>query len=625
MKKGILWIILTGVILISLVLGSCSSSTTTTSPTSTTTSSPITTTINTTTTSATTSSTTATTVTATTTTTGNWWDYLGKPQYGGTLTLQCAANIANFDPYNPGNLSGVYTAWLEPLNSDDWTISPEVFSFNIGYHPAQFQKGVLAQSWEFTDASTFVVHLRQGIYWQNITPANGRKFIASDVVAHYQRMGGYSTFQVNPLSDATQNVDLISVTAADNATVVFKTKTPNPEATVENLLRMTCTQSIECPDAVSAYTNASSPAISNWRNSIGTGPFMITDFVDSISAKLSKNPNYWAYDERYPDNHLPYINSVVYLVIPNQATALAALRTGKIDAQGGISLTGAQGLNKTNPELVQFTTVLGACETLEPRNDLAPFNDIRVRQALQMALDLPTLAKSFYLGTAQPYPQSLTSSAQVGWAWPYQEWPADLQATYAYNPTAAKDLLAQAGLAGGFKTNVVADNTGNMDLLLIVQSSFAAIGVDMSIQTMEPAAWTSYVVVNKKQDAMAYRSGAGTLGNINTPIKMLQRDMNGFGGNFSHVNDTVFNGFYPAALAATTIDQVKQIVIQANKRVAEQHFAISLVQPSTFGFTQPWFKGYSGQFGSLGAGGNYLCFYLGRFWVDTELKKSMGH
>jgi ABC-type transport system substrate-binding protein len=304
---------------------------------------------------------------------------------------------------------------------------------------------------------------------------------------------------------------------------------------------------------------------------------------------------------------------------------MAALRTGKIDCQAGISLSGAQGLNKTNPELVQFTTLLGACETLEPRNDLAPFSDIKVREALQMALNLPAIAKSFYQGTAQPYPQSLTSSAQVGWAWPYQDWPADLQAQYAFNPTAAKALLTQAGFPTGFSTDVVADNTGNMDLLLIVQSNFADIGVTLDIRSMDPAAWTSFVVVNKKQDALVYRSGAGTLGNINTPIKMLQRDMNGFGGNFSHVNDSVFNGFYAAAMASTTIDQVKQIVIQANQRVAQQHFAISLVQPNTFGFTQPWFKGYSGQFGSVGAGGNYLCYYLGRFWIDQKLKKSMGH
>jgi peptide/nickel transport system substrate-binding protein len=544
---------------------------------------------------------------------------MGTPQYGGTMTLQSASDIVDFDPYNPASSIGIYTAWLEPLNTDNWTISPTVFSFNIGYHPTQFQVGELAASWEFTDPNTYVVHLRQGIYWQNIAPANGREFIASDVVNHYQRLGGYSTFAVDPLSDTTQNTDLVSVTATDNFTVVFKTKTPNPEATMENLQRMTESQSIDCPDAVAAYTSASNPAIINWHNAtIGTGAFILTDFVDNTAATLTKNPNYWAYDERYPENRLPYVNSVIYLIIPNQNTALAALRTGKIDCMQSLSMTAAQGLEQTNPELVQFTTVLGACETLEPRNDLAPFNDIRVREALQMSLDLSTIANSFYQGTAQPYPQSLTSSYQVGWAWPYQDWPTDLQAQYAYNPTEAKQLLAQAGFPNGFNTDVVADNSGNMDLLQIVQSYFAAIGVNLTIQAMDPAAWTGYVVVAKKQDALAYRSGSGTLGNINTPIKMLQRDMSGFPGNFSHVNDPVFNAFYPAAMAATSVDQVQKLVIQANQYVAEQHFAISIVQPNTFGFNQPWFKGYSGQFGAVTSGSPYLCFYLGRFWINAH-------
>ncbi len=622
MKRGVFWVILCCLVTASLVLTSCGTSTTTTQtiPASTTTSTAaITTTSTSTIVNSSTGTTTSAVVTsATTTSTGNWWDSLGVPQYGGTMTLQAASNIVNFDPYSPGNLNGIYTAWLEPINSDDWTVAPSVFSYNIGYHPVQFQKGDLATGWEFTDTTTFVVHLRQNVYWQNLPPANGRKFIASDVVAHYQRLGGYGTYALDPLSDATQNVDLVSVTATDNSTVVFKTKTPNPEATVENLLRMICTQSIECPDAVAAYTSASSPAIINWHNSIGTGPYILTDFVDSTAATLTKNPSYWAYDERYPANRLPYVNSVIYLIIPNQSTALAALRTGKIDCVQSLTMTAAQGLQKTNPELVQFTTILGACETLEPRNDLAPFSDIKVREALQMSLNLTDIANSFYQGTAQPYPQSLTSSNQVGWAWPYQQWPADLQAQYAYNPTQAKALLAQAGFPNGFTTDVVADNTGNMDLLQIIQSYFAAINVTLTIQSMDPASWTSYVVVGKKQDALAYRSGAGTLGNINTPIKMLQRDMNGFAGNFSHVNDSVFNGFYPAALAATSIDQVQQLVIQANQRVAQQHFAISIVQPSTFGFTQPWFKGYSGQFGAEAAGGNYLCFYLGRFWINAH-------
>ena len=63
-------------------------------------------------------------------------------------------------------------------------------TINLDFRPSDYVKGYLAESWEFTDPSTFVVHLRQGIHWQNIPPVNGREFTADDVVYHYDRMFG---------------------------------------------------------------------------------------------------------------------------------------------------------------------------------------------------------------------------------------------------------------------------------------------------------------------------------------------------------------------------------------------------------------------------------------------------
>ena len=139
--------------------------------------------------------------------------------------------------------------------------------------------------------------------------------------------------------------------------------------------------------------------VNDWHHAIGTGPFILTDFVPGSSATMVKNPNYWGYDQRYPQNQLPYVDTVKFLIIPDNATALAAMRTGKIDVLDGISLQDAQSMQKTNPEMLQFSMSIIYCY-LDPRNDVAPFNDIRVRKAMQMAIDLPTIAKTFYAGTA---------------------------------------------------------------------------------------------------------------------------------------------------------------------------------------------------------------------------------
>ena len=120
---------------------------------------------------------------------GNWWDKLGKPQYGGEMVFRLNRKIVNFDPYYGVHLTQIHTAWMERLHAVDWTLDPSIAIDSKGRYPAR-GKGYLAESWEFTDPYTYVVHLRRGVHWQNIPPANGREFVADDVVFHFHRMYG---------------------------------------------------------------------------------------------------------------------------------------------------------------------------------------------------------------------------------------------------------------------------------------------------------------------------------------------------------------------------------------------------------------------------------------------------
>jgi hypothetical protein len=94
------------------------------------------------------------------------------------------------------------------------------------------------------------------------------------------------------------------------------------------------------------------------------------------------------------------------------------------------------------------------------------------------------------------------------------------------------------------------------------------------------------------------------------------------------VNDPTYNAFYTSALAANNIDDIKKILTSANEYVSRQHFCISLIHPKLFALYQPWLKGYNCQyFGVSGpnVGILLLGFYPARFWVDQNMKKSMGH
>ena len=621
MKRGMAWIVLSCLMVISLVLASCSSSTTVSSTTTTSTPTTTTTTVNipTSTISSATTATTTAIVTSTVTSTGNWWDSLGTPQYGGTLTLRSVGDFAGWDTYDLGANVTIFHCYLETLfSSGDWTVAPSVFTYQTDFCPTDFAEGELAESFELTDPNTLIVHLRQNIYWQNIAPSYGRQFTSADVVYDFDRMYGLGDGFTKPSPLASMSTpwgSMTSVTATDNYTVVFKFNATNAEA-IEEGITAASVPTIEDPDAVQAYGN-----LDDWHHAIGTGPFILTDYVSGSSAQLVMNPNFWAYDERYPQNKLPYINSIVYLVIPDTATALAALRTGKIDAVDGLLASDAQNLQKTNPEILDATYPPLAGHSLDLRNDKAPFTDIRVREAMQMAIDLPTIAKTYYLGTVDPQPQTLTSEDLTGWGDTYNQWPSSLQAQYAYNPTEAKQLLAAAGYPNGFNTNVVSQDVADQNLLLVAQSYLAAVGINMSITVLNSAAWIGEVQTTKSYPQIAYKT-TGRLG-LDYPImNAVPVFLTGAGGNWCMVSDPVYDADYAKAVSVTSsIADIKQAVSDMDLEVAEQHYAVSLLEPKLFGAYQPWFHGYNAQYSSISSGsgpGITQSFYLARFWITPH-------
>jgi len=221
----------------------------------------------------------------------------------------------------------------------------------------------------------------------------------------------------------------------------------------------------------------------------------------------------------------------------------------------------------------------------------------------------------------------MCSSYVTGWGFPYDQWPQDLKDQYAYNPTAAKKLLADAGITTPFNTDIVVDTGYDMGLLEIVKSYFAAIGVNMNIRTLDYASWIAQIQTSHKMDQLSSVSAGGYLGKtvepMNDPIKYLSTTVS----NTTMTNDPVYDAFYPQALAATTVDQAKQVIKNLCEHVSQQHYTISLLQPSFFCLVQPWLKGYNGQNNALSGsyGPSLLFFYPARFWIDQGMKKSMGH
>ena len=115
---------------------------------------------------------------------------------------------------------------------------------------------------------------------------------------------------------------------------------------------------------------------------------------------------------------------------------------------------------------------------------------------------------------------------------PYVQWPQELKDQYTYKPTQAKQLLAVAGYASGFNTDLVVENNADLDLVQIVKSYFAVIGVNLDVWMMDPTSGVAFVRTKHKADALAEIEGGGDpLGLTYESMRQLNRFVTGYAAN----------------------------------------------------------------------------------------------
>ena len=288
-------------------------------------------------------------------------------------------------------------------------------------------KGDLAEAWEGSaDFKTWTFKLRQGVKWHNVPPLNGRELVADDIKYCYE---AYAKEGVQAFT--FQEIDTIDT--PDKYTIHIHLKTPNtmfPQNVAEVVAVIFPREVLEEDGDLK-------------KRMIGTGPFILKEHDRKVKVVLSRNPDYF-------DKGYPYINEYRILSTPDAATRLAAFRAGQSDILVLQSLADVETLRKTNPTAVveEVANVL-APFGLALRQDKPPFNDVRVRRAISMAIDRQKQVNTLYEG-----------HAILGWGVPYFYWQdelpsgADLGPYWQYRPEDAKKLLAEAGYANGFETTL---------------------------------------------------------------------------------------------------------------------------------------------------------------------------
>lgn len=514
------------------------------------------------------------------------------------MTISEAQVGTNWDVLTFGGGGYFYDSMLY----SDWALDRNIWNFKGVFVPDQYIKGNLAESWEINDPQTITVHVRKGIKWQNRAPVNGREFTAVDAQAHYKREMTQSPMFAGMLKDWE------SVTATDNYTLVYKFKKASGQwlQSIWDVVPF-----IEAPE----WAKLSDADRNEWKNTVGTGPWMLTDFVQGSAYTYSKNPNYFGRDERYPENQLPYADKLVSLVILDSSTRVAALRTAKVDYLGiantFIGWAQAGSIAKSNPEIMQGQ-IPNASFGVAMRLDTRPFKDVRVRQALNMAIDRTMIAKSHYGGYAMGKPSGLITATYKGYSYAYDDWPQSLKDQYAYNPAGAKQLLKEAGYPTGFTTNVIAANTQDLEVLQIMKAEFKDINVDMTINVMD---WPTYENMRRgsKDDQMVAENGA-----FAWPLARVIEQFYSRGPDAAEtmVNDPGYDAIHDKLAAATNPAEAQRLAVELDKYVIEHHWLVTVGEAYTFAVWQPYFKGYSGEYIFRD-----VPLTLARLWIDQSMKK----
>jgi len=429
---------------------------------------------------------------------------------------------------------------------DDRYITSQIFDTLVSMDESGNFVPMLAESWEMQEKA-MVMKLRSDVVFHDGTPFNAEavKFI----------FDWYLGPDCKPIF-ASEISAIKSVDIVDAYTVRFNLN--EPSAILLSALSNNAGMMMS-PTAIKQYGN------DIVLHPVGAGPFKMKEAVEGDHITLVRNEQY--YLKGKDGLPLPYLDEIVIRVITDEPVKVTNLQSGDIDITDYLNAATSLDTLKTNKKIEVMKTTAGDHFALYPNHLHAPLNDVRVRLAINYALDKQTICNALTrgYGNVAPFPVSACQ-------WFYNDYDP-----VSYNPEKAKQLLTEAGYPNGFsiKLQNIAREPDNT-IVQAVQSQLKQVGIDVQIEGLERNAWVALFARNSDKGELAF--GRWTFPRVDAYMQIYNNLGATAIGNYSNYSNPKFTELLEKTKSVYDVAERKGLFAQIQKVVLDDAANIWIYQ-----------------------------------------------
>jgi peptide/nickel transport system substrate-binding protein len=352
----------------------------------------------------------------------------------------------------------------------------------------------LAESWSVSDDSlTWTFNLRPGVTWHDGSPFTAEDVVFSIEACLHPASSCSLAGALSVIAGAQEFIDgsaetVSGLAAVDDVTLTITTN--GPTAPLLDIMAETwIIHKASLAEVPLDQLNTSD----YWRTTaIGTGPFMLSEFVDGQYIETVRFENYW--------RGAPKLDKLIRREFKDPATALLAFDAGEIDFTYLTADEVARESENANAVVIPGPSQVDNAITLNPEFNPV-FGDPKFRQAILFAIDRDAIIESIYQGAAEKVPCLYGNPAY---------WPEEYEA-YDYNPERSRELLAELGVDPASLGTIVFDTYYNdqlsADVMTVFQANLADIGITVELMPLDGAAWTARYY-DQGESQMSFIGGA---------------------------------------------------------------------------------------------------------------------